>query len=275
MIVSAIPFTGNKRKLWKQIEPLLPEGYLFVDMFCGGSTMALNATEKYSSVWAMDIMEPVIELHEAFKSEKFIGTVTSIHNAYPQDKTGYLSLREAYNVEASPAKLLNLVLRSNTNYMRFNGSLKFNVPYGERCHYNLERLHIHHEACKKISFYNNDFRITTDKLLLNVKPDKESPVVVYIDCPYQHCTATYNEAGGWGDQDDKDLLDCILQLYEKGFKVVMSNVFKNKGKTNHRWVDFCDTHESKFLVHHLDRSYNNSSFRKSREITDEVLIVSK
>jgi len=275
MIVSAIPFTGNKRRLWGQIEPLLPEGYLFVDMLCGGGTVALNATEKYESVWAMDVMEPVIELHKAFQIEKFLERITSVHEAYPQTKEGYLSLRKAYNVEDSPAKLLNLILRSNTNYMRFNKSLKFNVPYGERCHYNLERTKAHHEACKRISFYCNDFRESTKRLLCNVSPDGGYPVVVYMDSPYQTCTATYNESGGWKGEDDEDLLDCILELHSKGFKIAASNVFENKGKVNTKWVEFCDTHEDKFTIHHLNRSYNNCSFRKSTSKTDEVLIVSK
>jgi site-specific DNA-adenine methylase len=46
MIVSAIPFTGNKRKLWKQIEPLLPNGRVFVDMFLGGGTVVLNVVDR-------------------------------------------------------------------------------------------------------------------------------------------------------------------------------------------------------------------------------------
>lgn len=271
MIVSAIPFSGNKRKLWKQIEPLLPEGSDFIDLCCGGGTMALNATEKYLRVRAYDVMEPLIELHKAFQEDNFIKKVTAVSKGYPSDKEGYLRLRSDYNVESSPAKMLNLTLRSNSNMMRFNKTGAWNMTYGERNSYNLERMQIHHEACNRISFMKKDFREVVNELQYG----NGQGFVVYIDSPYQNTTATYNESGAWTDQDDIDLLECVLTLHTAGFKLALSNVFENKGKVNTRWVEFCELHEDKFIVHHLNRSYNNCSFRKSTAKTDEVLIVSK
>ena len=278
MIVSAIPFTGNKRKLWSQIEPLMPEGKCFVDMFMGGGTIALNATTKYDIVYAGDVLEPLICLQLAYKNNPhFIDTVIKLNEHYPSTKEGYLRLREDYNIEPSPAKLQCLILRSNTNYMRFNKNGRFNVPYGERNHYNVQRMQDHKSAISSIEVFNLGYKelrrqLPSSRGGTTIKPNE---YVFYSDCPYQGTTATYCEQGGWKDSDDEELLKEFLELQGVGCKVVASNVLKNRGVVNKRWVDFCEEYNDKFTVHHLNRDYNNSSFRKGNGLTDEVLIVSK
>jgi DNA adenine methylase Dam len=276
MIVSCIPFTGNKRKLWEQISPHLPDGKVFVDMFTGGGTVALNVVDKYEYVVACDVIKPLIELHRSFQEGKtFIDKVTKISEYYPKTKEGYLSLREMYNIEPSPAKLQALLFRSNNNMMRFNSKGEMNMTYGERFSYNLERMQLHAEVCKKISFNSGGWeRLFGRYSPIPTLPDTAS-YVFYSDCPYSGSTAVYNECGGWTDEDDVKLLDKLLELQQIGCHVLASNVFENRGKVNQRWVDFCKLHEDKFTVHHLDRCYNNSSFRKGKGKTDEVLIVSK
>jgi site-specific DNA-adenine methylase len=97
----------------------------------------------------------------------------------------------------------------------------------------------------------------------------------YFDPPYFASLATYNENGGWKKDDDLSLQDYAVELVSRGAKVVMSNVFHNKGKTNHHLMGWCDEHKELFDVHHLNIDYNNSSCFKSDDVTDEVLIVSK
>jgi DNA adenine methylase Dam len=276
MIVSAIPFTGNKRKLWSQIEPLLPEGKVFVDMFMGGGTMALNATTKYERVIGCEILEPLMNLHKAYKNDSnFIQTVKKLSKFYPTTKEGYLQLRQAYNIEPSAAKLQTLILRSNSNMMRFNSKGCFNMTYGERNSYNLERMEIHSTTASKIELLQGSYEelFSTEKFLFADNTVKD--FVFYSDSPYSTTTATYCENGSWSEEDDNTLLGDLLQIQKIGGTVVASNVFENKGVINKRWIDFCNEHEDKFTVHHLNRSYNNSSFRKSSGNTDEVLIVSK
>lgn len=276
MLVSAIPFTGNKRKLWEQISPHLPQGKVFVDMFTGGGTVALNVVDKYEYVIACDVIAPLIELHNAFKAgQPFIDKVTKLSEYYPKTKEGYLQLRAMYNIEPSPAKLQALLFRSNNNMMRFNANGEFNMTFGERYSYNLERMIEHAKACKNITLNSSGWeKLFGDNTLLPSLPNS-SDYVFYSDCPYQNSVATYCESGGWTDEDDVKLLCKLLELQQMGCHVVASNVFENRGKINQRWVDFCNQHEDKFTVHHLNRCYNNSSFRKGIGTTDEVLIVSK
>lgn len=282
MIVSAIPFVGNKRLLWDQIEPHFPEGKVFIDMFTGGGTVALNVSKKYETVIACDVITPLISLHKAFRDDKgLIDTVTRISNYFPKTKEGYLQLRDVYNLEPSPAKLQALLLRSNNNMMRFNKSGLFNMTWGDRFSYNKQRMEKHQEACQRVDFVCGGWEKALGSIGLMSDDPREyyseeelKGVVIYSDCPYSGTTATYNEQGAWSDEDDVKLLNKLLELQQLGCKVVASNVFENKGKMNHRWIDFCKQNQDKFTVYHLDRCYNNSSFRKGTGKTDEVLIVS-
>lgn len=275
MIVSAIPFTGNKRKLWDQIEPLLPDGKVFVDMFLGGGTIALNATVKYDKVIGSELLEPLVGLHLAYKNEgNFLDIVSKLSRYFPQTKEGYLSLREAYNIEPSAAKLQVLILRSNSNMMRWNSSGGFNMTYGERNSYNLERMKTHIEACKDIQVITGGWEslFGSNSPLPSINAED---YVFYADPPYSSTTATYCESGAWGLEEDLKLQAKLLSLAKGGSKVVISNVFENRGIHNTVWVDFCNNNEDYFEVHHLERCYNNSSFRKGKGQTDEVLILSR
>lgn len=275
MIISAIPFTGNKRKIWGQIEPLLPEGKMFFDLFTGGGTVALNATDKYEAVFAYELAPQVAGLHKAMAEDPdFFDKVVRVDKHYKDTGDDYYRLRDDYNLEPTAVKLLILTLRSNSNYMRFSKKTGFNVPYGKRNHLNKDRLEKHIEVCKKVDTYSGSYEGALSLLnLLGAASVKNT--VVYCDPPYSNTTAPYCEQGKWGDCDDEKLLDTLLGLHNHGFRVVISNVFHNRGKTNQRLINWCSKHADKFTVHHLNRNYNNSSFHKSTEVTDEVLIISK
>lgn len=275
MIVSAIPFTGNKRKLWKKIEPLLPNGRVFVDMFLGGGTVALNVVDKYEYVIGAEIVKPLTDLHLSYqKDEGFIDRVTKLNNHYPDSLEGYLQLRTDYNLEPSSAKLQCLLLRSNSNMMRFSNKTGFNIPFGKRNHYNLERMLAHKEACSEVEVFAGSWEGLFGKK--SVLPDANPhEYVFYSDCPYANSKATYNAQGGWTDEDDIKLLEKLLYLHSVGCKVVASNTLIHKGIINTKWCEWVEQHKDKFTVHHLNHSYANSSFRKSDKVTDEVLIVSK
>ena len=94
--------------------------------------------------------------------------------------------------------------------------------------------------------------------------------MIYVDPPYLITTATYNENGGWGEQDEKDLLVLLDKLNEKGIKFGLSNVIKQGDNTNHILQDWCN----KYNTYHLNYDYGNSSYHKKDRTaeTDEVFI---
>lgn len=275
-VQSAIYLAGNKRLLWEQIKPFLQGRDTLVDLFTGSATIALNATSEgiFKTIYANDSMTPLVELHKALQKEEFAERANLVDEMYPYTKEGYLMMRDSYNKHPSPELLLNLQYRSNSNMMRFNSSGEFNMTFGERHCFKRDRLEQHTALCKDITFTNENF---ADFIMSNKLSDcKADETLVYIDSPYINTTATYNEQGAWIEEDDKKNLTLALYMHTLGYKVVISNVLTNRGVDNVILQEALDTYlKDSFDIHHLKRDYGNSSFRKSKHKTDEVLLVSK
>ena len=117
---------------------------------------------------------------------------------------------------------------------------------------------------KDIDFVNSDFRefaiVTNDNAL------------VYCDPPYFLGTASYNENGGWTEQDEKDLLNYLTLLDSKGIKFALSNVIEHKGHKHSildAWIK-----EHNYKIHFLDCDYNNSNYHKQKgNITKTVEVL--
>lgn len=273
----AIYLSGNKRKLYPNIAPYLQDGKrkVLVDMFGGSGTVTLNCVKDklFEQVIYNDKSWFLYGLQDWLKHHCVLEDIVSVNNRYPFDKDGYLAMRDFYNKNGclDYNYLYNLQCRSNSNMMRFSKN-GFNMTYGERHYCNIERVKEHRLLLQGVKLSNMDFGDLTEQLL---EGGLLSGMTVYLDPPYYGTTATYNENGGWTQNDNTSMLEYCLELYRSGAKVVISNVFENKGKVHQELIDWCQLHSDKFDVHHLNISYNNSSFRKSNQNTDEVLIVSK
>ncbi len=169
-----------------------------------------------------------------------------------------------YNKRNTPIKFFTLVLYAFNHQIRFNSRGKYNLPVGKR-DFNknirnnltdfIEKMHQ-----LDIEFIENDYR------KININDDG----FVYADPPYLASTASYNENGGWNEDKERELLDYLDNLNDKGNKFALSNVFKNKDKTNDILIEW----SKKYNVHYLNHSYSNSNYQsKNRNIkTIEVLI---
>lgn len=275
---SAIYLAGNKRKLLPQIMPhLLVEGRTtFVDVFGGSGTVSLNVnnTRHFSYVMYNELDEHLFGLQNYIRDNtNNFCIVEYLHNQYSKSKEDYLCLRKSYNSNPDYDKLYLLMCRSNSNAIRFsNNGTKFNQPWGDRRPFDKVRMETHKEGMRGVSFSREDFRSVFKEMQEFTGLGR---VVMYIDSPYLGTIANYSEAGKWTKEDNTELLECALEAIKSGIKVVISNVFQNKNKIHQQLIDWCEINKELIDVHHLDISYNNSSFRKSDAITDEVLIVSK
>ena len=277
---SSIYLAGNKYKLFDTIKPHLQDGKrkTLVDVFGGSGIMSLNASHEklFENYVYNERAKHLFGLQQFVKNfdESIAEEVEYFNNQYKSDKEGYLLMREDFNesLVTSYPVLYNLMCRSNSNMMRFNSSGGFNIPYGERNCCNIERIWQHHNNIQNVNLRNEDFGDLLDEYL---EMDDLSEYTFYADPPYQSTTATYNENGGWTQNDNTTLLEYFLELKKKGAKVVISNVFENRGNVHQELIDWCEENKETFTVHHLNISYNNSSFRKGKGTTDEVLIVSR
>ena len=278
-IRSAIYLAGNKYKLYDTIKPHLQDENrkTLVDVFGGSGVMTINASHDnlFENYVYNEKAKHLFELQKWVKH--FDGdsqeVAESYNRMYPSTKSSFYDLKDDYNLGVQhEAQLYCLMCRSNSNMMRFNSKGEYNMTFGERNYFNLDRIWTHHHNIQNVKLRNEDFG---DLLNEYLETEDLFNYTFYLDPPYFSTTAIYNENGGWTQNDNTTLLEYCLELQKKGAKVVISNVFENRGNVHQELIDWCEENKESFTVHHLNISYNNSSFRKGKGSTDEVLIVSK
>lgn len=293
-IQSPLNYTGGKHKLLPQILPHFPKSIdTFVDLFCGGGNVGVNVAAKKH--YYNDKNKNVIGLLEMFSEVNpvtLIGKIDKITEKYNLSNTsihGY----EHYNCESSSGlatvnkephrklrddfneltvknnlyftMLFTLIIYSFNNQLRFNGKDEYNLPVGKRDLNPKMREKVKSFSWKLKSQNSHFSSIDYKEYPLSELTDKS---LVYADPPYLITTATYNEQGGWTEDDERGLLSYLDNLNECGFKFALSNVFEHKGKTNEILIEWA----KRYKVIHLNKSYNNSNYQTNGS-SDEVLII--
>lgn len=300
IIQSPLNYTGGKFKLLPQILPLFPKNIdIFVDLFCGGANVGVNVksnrtilndtddnltylfnTFKNLGSDCLPLLDEIIEKYGLSQSAKhgyeYYGCDSGTGLA-PYNKDKFLKLREDFNNSPDPgyhhyAMLYVLIIYSFNNQIRFNRQGQFNLPVGKR-DFNVkmkDKLNkfITRLASKRYEFSNYDFR-DFDMTQLN------SYDFVYADPPYLITCATYNEQGGWNEQDERDLLKFLDKLHSNNIKFALSNVLQSKGKENSILIDWVKKNSNKYRVINLNFDYNNSNYqvKDKNSVTEEVLII--
>jgi DNA adenine methylase Dam len=302
MIKSPLNYTGNKSRLLDQLFPLFPQKIdKFVDMCCGGASVGLNANAKY--VICFDSNSKVIELLQTLrflsekkivdKVEEFINEFNlsdtfnkgyDVYRKYIQGNNGlkefnadgYSRLRSFYNDKYLNTKrdkavcLFTLLVFCFNNDLRFNSAGQFNMPVGKTDFNESIRKKLtsfkYGASSKDIDFVQNDFKILKEL-------DLHKNDFVYIDPPYLITNAVYNESGlKWNGIKEKELLEVLSYLDDKGIKFALSNVLRKGGKENiilSSWIK-----KNKFNTHYINYHYRSSSYNKKDRATpeEEVLI---
>lgn len=272
-IKSPLNYTGGKYKLLHEILQLFPKDIeTFVDLFGGGFNVGININcnniiYNDSCIQVVDLLKHFYNNTPDFVHQSIIDTITNydlnraINNKTLNEyKLNYLKLRNDYNKNPDWIKFYTLITCSFGNQIRFNSNNEFNVPYGKR-DYNLSlqnklKLFTKELHKKNIQFWNEDFRDCT--FLSND--------FVYCDPPYYNSVATYNENGGWSEQDEKDLLSYLDNIDSHGGKFALSNNLKCNNPFLKQWKD-------KYNIHYLYADYSNCNYhKKDRSQDTEVLI---
>ena len=248
----------------------------FVDLFAGGCNVGINI--KANNIICNDINKVVIDLmHDwnRLNSEQALKILEQTINKYNLSKTneeGFKNIRQDYNDGNKSWNIFYAMLTNAFNYqIRFSKQGNYNMPFGRnRSSFNptLKKNFIKYIDKLNninISFTNEDFRdFKMDSLNNND--------FVYCDPPYLISCASYNEQDGWNKDCEKDLLNLLDSLNNKGIKFALSNVLENKGKNNDILKDWC----KKYNTIHLNNTYGNCNYHakdKSSNTTDEVLII--
>jgi len=300
MIESPLNYTGGKYKLLPQILPLFPQHIgTFVDLFCGGCNVGINVEAERHLY--NDSCLPLIGLFSVMQrtgSQIFLQQVQNIIRTYDlsvvsehgyefygcnssiglgsYNKAGFQRLRENFNSltvhdDDYYTKLYVLIVYAFNNQIRFNKDGLFNLPVGKR-DFNrnmqqklirfMERLHTQNCTFSASAFTAFPFE--------ELKPND----FVYADPPYLITCASYNEKGGWTENDEHNLLAILDRLTAEHVRFALSNVTESKGNQNRILSEWVNAHPEYRMIS-LNYSYRNSNYhRQNRESdTREVLIV--
>ena len=301
LIQSPLNYTGGKYKLLPQILPHFPKDIdYFVDLFCGGGNVGINVPcnrvlfndnnsiirYMFGTFKNMDkeetfrLIDSKIKEYGLSDSDKYGYEYYGCNSADGLSKyntDGYLRLREDFNKMQNKdygyyITLYVLIVYSFNNQIRFNRRGEFNLPAGKR-DFNRkmrEKLSAFIDRLKSgdYTFESNDFREMSDE-------GWNDKTFVYVDPPYLVTCATYNEQDGWNEELEKELLNYLDKLNDRGTRFALSNVLQSKGKENRLLLDWINRNIGKYRVIYLDYTYANSNYHtKDRTSkTDEVLIV--
>ncbi len=297
-VKSPLNYTGGKYRILDQLIPLFPSKIgIFIDLFSGGSNVSVNINAKeiicvdnqkeiirimkllkrYDETYIVNKLESIIALYQLSNSllngYKFYNC-TSDKGLGNYNKDKYLKLRNDYNnlkrdCLEKDLLFLVLIIYSFNNQVRFNNQGEFNMPVGKRDFNNSLRKNLVNFILKlkelKIDFICSDFR---DYLIKT-----NNNLLVYCDPPYFLGLASYNENGGWTEEDEKDLLEYLTLLNKRGIKFALSNVIEHKGLKHPLLEEWA--RKGNYKIHYLNCNYNNSNYQKNgkkKYQTKEVLI---
>lgn len=275
LIKSPMNYIGGKYKLLPQILPLFPKDInTFVDLFCGGFNVGVNV--KANKIIGNDLCKEVIEVYKGIQKEGLENSLNLIKNEiskYNLSKTneeGFKQIRSFYNEGNKEWYIFYAMLTHAFNYqIRFNKKGEYNMPFGRNKSYfnpTLERNFIKFAKAieeKNIIFTNHNFKDLKINLL-----NKDD--FVYLDPPYLITCASYNEQGGWNEEEEYSLLSLCDNLNNNNIKFALSNVLEHKGLKNEILMKWANSYK----IHYLNHNYNNCNYQdKNKDSkTIEVLI---
>lgn len=298
IIQSPLNYIGGKYKLIEHIKKFFPKNIVeFVDLFCGGCNVGINV--ECNKVVFNDLNVHLIGMYNKFKKMrksdifKKIFYIISKYKLSRSDLYGYdyygcngsdglskynknkfLRLRKDFNEmnnynEDYYLYLYTLIVFSFNNQLRFNSKRKFNLPVGKRDFNSKMQI-------KLDGFINRiksgDYKFTC-RDFENISLNKNS--FVYVDPPYLITCATYNEKGGWNDEEENRLLKFLDRINQNNIKFALSNVLESKGKKNEILYNWIKKNHNTYKVINLNYNYSNSNYhiKNKSNITKEVLII--
>ncbi|MHC4394401.1 MAG: DNA adenine methylase [Planctomycetota bacterium] len=255
-LLKAKPFlkwAGGKGQLIRDIEARLPSGLktgeidAYVEPFVGGGAVFFYIAQKYTSIkhfYLFDINEDLVNCYNAVKNivESIIEELKTLEDQFltrdkPARKDFYYYLRNQFNSDKDPAKLIFLNKTCYNGLYRVNKKGGFNVPFGDYkkptiCNESNLRAVSHILQKTEIicsSFENGDPYIT-------------ETTFVYFDPPYRPLSPTASftsySKDSFLEQDQIKLAEFCRHIDAKSAKFLLSNSDpKNKNSDDHFFED--------------------------------------
>jgi DNA adenine methylase len=218
-----LKWVGGKGQLLSQLQPLLPESWgTYHEPFLGGGALFF-ALQPAQSVLS-DVNSALVNVYRMVRDrpDDLIALLAAHQAAHGPDY--YYQVRaqhELPDLEAA-ARLIYLNKTCYNGLYRENSKGQFNVPIGRYknptvC--NPIDLHLASKALANTDIQVGDFMS---------HPGRQEPGdLVYFDPPYYPVSETSNFTGysrfGFGAEDQIRLRDRVIELADRGVKVMVSN----------------------------------------------------
>lgn len=295
-IKSPIRYMGSKYDLLPCILEQFPnpeEVSVFYDVFGGGASITLNA--PYNNIIYNELNNNVVNILNMIKKEKPSDLIKHILSNIEKFKLNiegtdsrskkvndemredynknFVAFRDFYNKSKTRdvRDLYTLTFYSFCHLMRFNNNNEFNMPYGNCCFSDDNKIEII-QAHNKLNENNIDLRCGDSfELLKNITENKNQ--FLYFDPPYANSMAIYNESrafGGWSEEDDYRLFNELDRLTNLGIKWAYSNVLQIKGKINNHIQEWAK--RNNYTIIDFDNK-EYAALGKGNAKAQEVLII--
>lgn len=297
-INSCFNYTGNKYKQLDQLFHYFPKNAdVFVDLFCGGSVVGINAIKQIHTqkVIINDKSKHLMNIFRYFKNHSYSDIkqqIDSIINYYDLSRTSelgyefygadsskglakvnknsFMRLRTDYNKNTYNSRYAKavifyvLIVFAFNNQIRFNKKNEYNLPVGKR-DFNLKMQRKLYDFVEILHDQRIEIK-STDYENIDIPVNS----FVYCDPPYSITTATYSEGNSWSISDDQNLFKFLDQLNEKHIMFALSDVFYHNGRENVALLEW----SKKYKIHPIKSNYNNSNYHSQARHyqTKEVLI---
>ena len=185
-----VPYQGSKRKLAQRILAYAPETVSgrFVEPFAGSAAMSLAAAARgvAKEFVVGEILPPLAEIWNLIVTEPEALALSYEHlwtKQLSDPRVVYNEIREEFNRDHDPAKLLYLLARCVKNSVRFNSRGEFNQsPDNRRKGMNPKKMrreiYAAHELLRgRTKVVASDYR--------DVLVDAREDDLIYMDPPYQ------------------------------------------------------------------------------------------
>lgn len=255
---SPLFYVGDKYKLLPEILPFFPkEINKFIEPFVGGGSVFLNV--KAREYHLNDINDYVIKLHKYLNKynttpEKFLKSVEKriikyglsrsfLEDIVPKEfkllhkktyyakfnKDAFQKAKQDFNNNKNDIELFYILLIYGFNRMiRFNKKGEYNLPIGN-VDFNTNvkialNAYFENTAKQDLNFNTKDYIDFINEVTW------EENDFLYVDPPYLITFSEYNKL--WNETNEKQLLDLLDQLNNRGVKFAISNVILYKDKEN-------------------------------------------
>jgi len=233
-----LKWAGGKGQLLAEIEGRLPQGLktgdidTYVEPFVGGGAVFFYMAQRYEGIkhfYLLDINEDLVNCYNAVKSDvkSLVFELEKLENEFfllakSARKDYYYRIREEFNDDRSPAKLIFLNKTCYNGLYRVNRKGEFNVPFGYYKNPTIcdaENLENASQVLQKAEIICADFEIS-DKFI-------DDKTFVYFDPPYRPLSPTASftsySKDNFYEAEQIRLARFCRHIHGKGAKFILSN----------------------------------------------------